>query len=173
MGPEVLALAMDDGRRTIEIASIADHLDVVPTIARWHWDEWGHTDPDGSLQAWTEGLAKRTNRDCIPTTYVALEGDQPIASTTLVAHDMSIHQDLTPWLAGVYVKPEYRGRGIGAALVTHTMQKAAQMGVERLYLYTGSASEFYRKLGWENYATDFYDGTTVTIMYTDLQRSTT
>jgi len=155
----------------MEIASIADHVQLVPTIATWHWDEWGHTDPGGSLEAWTEGLATRVNRDRIPTTYVALQGDDPIASTTLVEHDMSTHRDLTPWIAGVYVKPEYRGRGVGAALVTHTMRKAAQMGVGRLYLYTSSAAEFYRKLGWEYLATDFYEGRTVNIMYVELGRT--
>src|SRR6476620_9708319 len=153
MGPEILR---DRSRLRMEIASIADHLQLVPTIAKWHWDEWGHTDPDGSLESWTEGLAKRTNRDRIPTTYVTLDDDEPIASTTLVEHDMSTHLDLTPWLAGVYVKPDYRGRGVGAALVTHTTRKAAQMGVERLYLYTSSAQEFYRKLGWTDCTTDFY-----------------
>jgi len=155
----------------MEIVSIADHLQFIPTIAKWHWDEWGHTYPSGSLRGWTEGLAKRTNRDRIPTTYVALEGGEPIASTTLVEHDMSTHRDLTPWLAGVYVKPEHRRRGIGAALVTHTQHKAVQMGVQRLYLYTNSARDFYRKLGWDDFATDLYEGRPVTIMYIDLPGS--
>jgi GNAT superfamily N-acetyltransferase len=155
----------------VNIASIADHLHLVPTIAKWHWDEWGHHDPTGSLRAWTDGLATRTNRDRIPTTYLALEGAEPIASTTLVEHDMSTHRDLTPWLAGVYVKPEYRGRGIGDALVTHTMHKAAEMGVKRLYLYTNSARDFYLKLGWVDLATDLYEGRTVTIMAADLPMS--
>src|SRR5215217_1254735 len=105
----------------MEIVSIADYLQLVPTIAKWHWDEWGNTDPRGSLQGWTEGLATRTNRDRIPTTYVALEEGEPIASVTLVEHDMSTHRHLTPWLAGVYVTPEHRGRGVGTTLVALTM----------------------------------------------------
>jgi GNAT superfamily N-acetyltransferase len=155
----------------INITSIADHLHHVPTIARWHWDEWGHTDPTGSLQAWTDGLATRTNRDRIPTTYLALKDANPIASTTLVEHDMSTHRDLTPWLAGVYVKPEHRRHGIGAALVTHTMHKAAEMGVKRLYLYTNSARDFYLKLGWTVLTTDLYEARTVTVMAVDLPRN--
>ncbi len=32
----------------MQIESIADHLDWVPLIAGWHWQEWGDTDPHGS-----------------------------------------------------------------------------------------------------------------------------
>jgi GNAT superfamily N-acetyltransferase len=154
----------------VEIASIADHIHLVPIIAKWHWDEWGHTDPGGSLHSWTEGLSRRTNRDRIPTTYVALERGEPLGSATIVEHDMSVRLDLTPWLAGVYVKPEHRGRRVGAPLVSHAMRQAAQMGVNRLYLYTASARDFYQKLGWAEIATDFYEGRPVCIMAVDLRK---
>ena len=148
----------------MKIESIADHLDLVDTIARWHWEEWGHLDPEGSLPSWTEGLRRRTNRDTIHTTYVALEGEELLGSVTLVEHDMSIHQDLTPWVAGVYVKPESRGQGVATALIRHAVAQAAQMGIERLYLYTASAQGLYEKLGWSHIVEDDYDGRRVDIM---------
>lgn len=149
----------------MRIESIADHLDLVETIACWHWDEWGHADPSGSLESWTEGLRERTSRDSIPTTYVALEEDGTLlGSVTLVEHDMTTHLDLTPWLAGVFVRPERRNRGVGSALVRHAVQMTAKMGVARLYLYTASARDFYARLGWQRVADDSYEGQTVTIM---------
>jgi GNAT superfamily N-acetyltransferase len=148
----------------VRIESIADHLGLVDTIARWHWDEWGHSDPAGSLQSWTEGLRERTKRGEIPTTYIALHDDKPIGSVTLVEHDMSKRLDLSPWLAGVYVKPEHRGRGVGSALVQHAVAEAAKMGIKRLYLYTNPAKEFYEKLGWRHVADDYYEGQPVFIM---------
>lgn len=45
----------------MRIENVADHPAFVELIARWHWDEWGHADPGGSLQSWTAGLARRTN----------------------------------------------------------------------------------------------------------------
>ena len=81
-------------KRDLRIESIADHLDLVEVIAQWHWDEWGHADPGGSLATWTEGLRQRTNRGTIPTTYVALAGDEPIGSVTLVEHDMAMVMSL-------------------------------------------------------------------------------
>jgi len=151
----------------MKVESLADHLDLVETIARWHWDEWGLHDPGGSLQSWTEGLMQRTNRDSVPTTYVALEGDSLLGSVTLVEHDMSTHQDLQSWLAGVYIKPECRGQGTGSILVRHAVRKAAEMGIKRLYLYTGSAKDFYEKLGWRTIAIDDYEGRPVTVMAID------
>jgi GNAT superfamily N-acetyltransferase len=148
----------------MRIESIADHLDLVPTIARWHWDEWGHTDPTGSLAAWTAGLRQRTHRDRIPTTYVALAGDELLGSVTLVEHDMDTHRELSPWLAGLYVEPSRRGQGVGSALVRHTVQKAGEMGIARLYLYSGPARSFYERLGWRPVAETVYHGRPVTIL---------
>jgi GNAT superfamily N-acetyltransferase len=151
----------------MRIESIADHLDLVETIASWHWSEWGHCDPSGSLQSWTAGLRQRILRDCIPTTYVALEGDLPVGSVTLVDNDMATRPYLWPWLAGLYVIPEARTRGIGSVLVCHAVAKVAEMDIPRLYLYTSSARRFYEKLGWQPIAQDFYEDEPVTVMAID------
>ncbi|HVB74742.1 MAG TPA: GNAT family N-acetyltransferase [Ktedonobacteraceae bacterium] len=148
----------------ILIESIANHLELVDLIAQWHFAEWGHLDPRGTLAGWTEGLRRRTNREQIPTTYVALEGNEPLGSVTLVEHDMRTHPDLSPWLAGVYVTSERRHQGIGSLLVRHAVHQAAQMGVTRLYLYTHSARAFYTKLGWRFLEEDVYEGQPVAIM---------
>ena len=153
----------------MKIENIADHLDLIDTIAHWHFQEWGHADPTGSAQSWADGLRQRTNRDYIPATFVALEGSELLGSVTLTDHDMNSHMDLSPWLAGLFVKPEKRGIGIGSALTTHAVRAAAEMGVDRLYLYSESARDLYRKLGWQSIAEDFYEGQIVTIMYYDVQ----
>ena len=153
--------------RSLRIENIANNLDLVETIARWHWDEWGDSDPAGSLESWTERLRQRTNRDRIPTTYVALDGDELLGSVTLVEHDISTWPGLSPWLAGVYVKPSRRGQGVGSALVRHAVRQAAEMGIARLYLYTDSARGFYEKLGWCHIADDYFEGSPVSVMAID------
>jgi hypothetical protein len=65
----------------------------------------GRHRPLSSLAQWAQRLYERTLRDQIPTTYVAVEQRQPVGSVTLVEHDMEIRVDLSPWLAGVYVRP--------------------------------------------------------------------
>lgn len=125
---------------------------------------WGHADPDGSLANWTAGLRQRTRRDTIPTTYVAFAGDDPVGSVTLDAHDMAARRDLSPWLAGLYVTPAYRGQGVGSALTRHAMTQACSLGIPRLYLHTATARAFYERLGWRPLAEAWYEGEPVVMM---------
>src|SRR5947209_3789296 len=92
-------------RAEMRIESITDHLDLIPTLARWHWGEWGDPDPVGSVDSWTENLYRFTRRDTIPTIYIAVEGDELLGSVTLNKRDMSTRPELSPWLSGMYVKP--------------------------------------------------------------------
>lgn len=150
------------------IELLADYPHWIPEIARWHWEEWGHYDPTGSLAAWTEGLARRTGRDTIPLTLVAVQNDEPVASASLVVHDMDTRKDLSPWLAGVYVLPARRSQGIGARLVRAAMARAQSLGISTLYLYTRSAVGLYSKQSWQPLETCFYQGRQVVIMIADL-----
>jgi len=146
------------------IESIADHLHFVPLIAQWHWKEWGHLDPGGSLASWTEGLMKRSNRDAVPTTLVALTGDRLVGSVTLVEHDMNTRRDLSPWLAGLYVHADDRGKGAGRSLTKAATEKARALMIPTLYLYTRTAGDLYRRLGWSDVCVEHYEGRDVTIM---------
>jgi len=61
---------------------------------------------------------------------------------------MDIRPTLTPWLSGVFVAPEHRRRGIGAALVERVVQEAQALGKPCLYLYTPGCGALYLRLGW-------------------------
>lgn len=152
------------GQTAPRIALLADHPDLVETIARWHWEEWHQQDPVGSLPQWIERMQHRTNRDRIPIAFVAFDGEEPVGSTLLVERDMETHRELTPWLAGVYVVPTHRGQGVGAVLVRHTVRQAAALGMDRLYLHTETARGFYEKLGWRAILQEIYLDTPTTVM---------
>ncbi|MDQ2787255.1 MAG: GNAT family N-acetyltransferase [Chloroflexota bacterium] len=151
----------------MRIENLADHPAFVGTVARWQWGEWGHLDPTDSLAARITSLRDQTASNHIPTTYLALDGDAPLGSASLVAHDMDTHGELSPWLASVYVTPAARGRGVASALVRHTVRQAAAMSIARLYLYTPDAQGLYEKLGWQVIATEHFEGHPVTIMAID------
>ena len=40
-----------------------------------------------------------------------LPNEVPVGTASLVTKDLPSSPDLTPWLAGVLVRPEFRGRG--------------------------------------------------------------
>jgi len=55
-----------------------------------------------------------------------------------------------PWITALYVKPEFRRRGIGQALVQTTQEKCREYAFPSLYLDTASSAGYYDKLGgWE------------------------
>lgn len=61
---------------------------------------------------------------------------------------MSGREDLSPWVAAVYVRPAYRRQGVGTKLMRHLESIARDVGVCRLYLFTPDMTPFYETLGW-------------------------
>ena len=76
----------------------------------------------------------------------------------------STRLDLSPWLAGLYVAPSQRKKGIGSTLVSNIEKKAYELGVKNLYLYTPKSEIFYARLGWHIHEKTEYHGHPVTIM---------
>lgn len=149
---------------TVVIENISDHLDLLDTICEWHRQEWG--------DEWAEQVRHSINKNALPTIYVAIENDVPIGTAMLVNEDMLTHPEISPWLGGVFVRPEHRGRGIATALSRHAMNEAARLGVNRLWLYTVAARPLYERLGWVYQKEEDYLGEQATIMKCDLDKLT-
>ena len=132
--------------RTIEF--LADYPEFLPTLAEWQHGEWGYIRPGDTAEARLARLQASIGRDCIPLTVIALVNGQLLGSASLIRHDMDTRLELTPWLAGVFVAPEYRRQGIGAQLVCRVMAEAGKLNVPVLYLYTVHSEAFYSGLGW-------------------------
>jgi predicted N-acetyltransferase YhbS len=130
------------------IEYLANRPEFLPTLAQWQHREWGYLRPGDSLESRMARLREQCERDRIPLTVVAHDNDEVLGSASLVEHDMDTRMELSPWLAGVFVGPEYRRRGIGAQLVRRIMSEATALKVPLLYLYTVHSAEFYANLGW-------------------------
>jgi GNAT superfamily N-acetyltransferase len=156
-------------RESLRIEPLADHVERVPTIARWHHAEWNRLNPALTLEAREARIRKRANRGGIPTTLVALVEDELAGSASLVEDDMDTHPELTPWLASVYVPPEFRRRGVASALTRAIEAQAAREGVETLWLWTPDQERLYARLGWTMVAREPYRGVEATIMRKDLK----
>lgn len=141
---------------------VTDDPEVLAVVAAWHWDEWGHQDPDGSLAAWEAGLRERS-------VFVGLCDGEPVGSVVLIEHDMATHPELRPWLGGVFVVPAHRRRGIASELCRVAAEAAAAAGEVALYLHTNGAEPLYESLGWTAIGREPYEGETVTMMRLDLR----
>lgn len=132
----------------MRLGYLADHPTHVPTLARWHHDEWHDLIPGWSYQQAADELASHTARAAIPTTIVALDGDALIGSASLLVEDLPEWKQFTPWVASVFVTPAWRGRSVGTALVRRLVEIAGELGVPRVYLLTPGQAAFYQRLGW-------------------------
>jgi len=159
----------------IGVEPLSSHPEAGPMVAGWHFSEWGHTDPGGSLEAWTAGMARQAGADKVPGTLIAIADRTPVGVICLVGRDMTGYAPaagLVPWLKGLYVIPSARRQGIGGILVRRCEAWAASLGHQALYLYTerdSHAQALYESLGWRTMHAGHYDGIAVTIMQTSLQ----
>jgi len=157
----------------MKIRSLADCPRLAPVIAQWHFAEWGHLYPGGTVAGWLDHVRTRMNTDRIPMTMVALDdGEEPVGTAALTERDMETRSELSPWLGGIYVVPAARGRGVASALVRELIGRAADLGVRDLYLYTNGAEGLYEKLGWKLLSREPYMGREVTVMTMPIDRLT-
>jgi GNAT superfamily N-acetyltransferase len=154
---------------------LADHPNAIPTLARWHHEQWKHLSPGDTVAQRIVRLQAHLVKGQIPTTFVALPlletqpgGTAPegiLGSASLIVYDMDTRPDLTPWLASVFVAPKHRGRGIGTALVRRVIEEAEVLSVPNLYLFTTPDKRgFYARLGWELIERTRYRGYSQIIM---------
>lgn len=85
----------------------------------------------------------------IPLALVAHQHGIFLGTASLIACDMDMRAEYSPWIAAVWVEPDRRGAGIGSALVEAAAKAAFDLGVERAYLCaTADNVPFYTRLGW-------------------------
>jgi predicted N-acetyltransferase YhbS len=133
----------------IRIEYLADHPTAAPVLAAWHHHEWADLLPGWSLEESLAELRTHTGRRQVPTTFVAVVEGRVVGSASLLTADLDGWERLSPWLASVYVLPEWRGRGIGRRLATRAVQEARALGIAAVYLWTAGQREYYARLGWE------------------------
>ena len=89
-----------------------------------------------------------TKDNTFPITLVALENGECLGTVSIVENDLKIRDMYKPWLASLYTKPDYRGRGVGEKLIAKTIDVVKELGFNELYLRTEDGSDYYRKRGW-------------------------
>lgn len=148
----------------MQIAPLRQYPGAIPTLARWHFVEWGHLYPGQTEADFAAELKRSLAGGPVPSTWVLADGRGVWGSASIIEQDMSIHTDKGPWLASVYLHPDIRGMRLGSMLILHVQEQAAAMGLHELFLFTPGQERFYRNLGWQPVCAEHYQGEPVTIM---------
>lgn len=110
------------------------------------WKEWGE---EGGRAFYKDCMIHAlTNPNDIPSFYIAKEDDKIIGTYALIRNDLNSRQDLSPWLACLFVDEKFRGNSIGEKLLNHGLLEAAKRGYHFLYL-TSDLNGYYEKYGWD------------------------
>jgi len=145
-----------------KIVTVSDRPDLAPLVATWRVNAF-FQEPGGY------SVAEMTALILAPPvgpkeTFVLFERDQPVGTAGVVHGDLDTRPDLSPWLAGVFVRSEFRGRGYATALIRRAEAFAVAASVPVLWLYTWTAEPFYARLGWQRVGVEQEDGHEVVLM---------
>lgn len=151
--------------KIINLRSAPEHI---PTIAKWHHEQWGYLNPGGTIDTRIERMQRYLTPVAMPAMYICVDGDRVLGTAALVESDMDSHPELSPWLASVYVRADYRKQGIGSMLVNKVVAVAKTLGHSPLYLFTPDQAHFYQGLGWQFIALESYRGSEATLMKIEL-----
>jgi GNAT superfamily N-acetyltransferase len=155
----------------MRIEFLKDNPGFVDKIADLMFNEWGHIRQGTTIERYNNYLREKLNSDIIPLTLIAKsENDELLGFASIVTSDMETNNELSPWISGVFVVPEYRGKGFGGLLVDKLEQIASDLGFEKLYLYTFDREKFYSNLSWVKIKDEFYLNSKVVVMTKDLKR---
>lgn len=156
---------------TIQYGFLEEHPDYAEQLGEaiyYQWEEM-YTRQGKSVSEVIETVKSRATSESIPCTMIALDGDTLLGSVTLKVNDFVDHPELSPWIAGVFVLPEHRGKGYGKGLVLHAEKIASKkFDVKTTYLYTGSASGLYEKIGYTVFETVDRGDKVLTLMKKDI-----
>ena len=96
-----------------------------------------------------EHFFENTNIDKFPITFIAIIDNECVGTVSVFENDYKERLQYSPWLASLYVKPQYRDKKIGQQLITHLLNYLKTLNYTEVYLKTENASEYYKNRGWE------------------------
>ena len=111
--------------------------------ARWYYGPGGPGDAESDLAACR-------GRGALPICLVALNTNGDVLGTAaLKTESVGGEIGVGPWLAGLLVGKDHRGRGVGTALVEAIEQEALRLGFASIYTSTDSAAATMERRGWQ------------------------
>jgi GNAT superfamily N-acetyltransferase len=130
------------------ISDLRQRPEFFDVVADRIWQAWWKA--DGHPLDYISGrLRENLNAEPIPLALVAHQGSAFHGTASVIASDLPERLHLTPWVAAVWVEPQARRRGVGAALVDGATQACFGLGIRRAYLCARpQRSSFYEGLGW-------------------------
>jgi GNAT superfamily N-acetyltransferase len=129
----------------MEIYELSQKPEMIEAGIEFFWSCWGSKK---NLPFYRDCMLNSlSEQKPLPKFYIELENNEIIGTYALLVNDLISRQDIMPWFACLFVKKNFRGKGIAANLLNHGLRQAALKGFDTLYLST-DLEDFYEKKGW-------------------------
>lgn len=130
------------------ISDLRARPDFFDTVATRIWSTWW-APRDFSLDYIRGRLRENMNAAAIPFALVAHADATFLGTASVIVSDLEDLPQFTPWVAAVWVEPEYRRHRIGRALVARAADDVFALGIARTYLCALPARrDFYLRQGF-------------------------
>jgi GNAT superfamily N-acetyltransferase len=150
----------------IKIDLLKNHPNTIPALANiWHEVLGKIWFPELTIQEIESLTYDELKHQDETTSFVAMRDDTPIGFCTFKLKE-EFRPDLGPWLADVVAAPKHQKQGIGKMLITVAIQKAKELGFQKLYLFTFDPTipSYYESIGWRKIGMDEFGSNPVTVM---------
>ena len=132
-----------------EISNLNALPDFKSTVADRVWHAWWK--PHGHLfQVVMDFFDDLPSAREIPFCLVAHDDATYIGSVLGIASDLDDRPELSPWVAALWVEPEFRRQGAAAALIKAALDEVFKLGHEVAFLCaTAEKRAMYQRQGWK------------------------
>lgn len=121
---------------------------IIELIADWYLNEWKIP-----IQT-TIDKTKNLSADNYEFQVLMTLDNIPVATGGLYNHVGILDKEprlkiYKNWLALIYTKPDFRGKGLGALICNHIQDQSKNLGLKEIYLFTHTAENLYKRLDWQ------------------------
>jgi len=125
----------------------ADDNEIIELIADWYLCEW-NIPKQTTIQK-----IKSFAGDKVQFQVLMTVDDIPVSTGGLYNHVALLDKEprfsiYKNWLALVYTMPEKRRQGFGALICNYIQERAKELCVTEMHLFTDTAEQLYTRLGW-------------------------
>ena len=114
----------------IEIAYLADHPEVIPTLVEWFRAQWPTYYAARTPADIAQDFHEEAKRNGLPVRLVAFAEGKLAGTITLREHALWDFPTYRPGLGGLLVLERNRGRGVGTEIVKAGMNLARELALK-------------------------------------------
>ncbi len=152
----------------IDIALLADHPEVIPTLTQWFRHEWSDYYSGRTSEDIAQEFFEEANRKVLPVRLVAFVEGELVGTIALRDRAMWMLPETFPALGGLLVAEPFRRRGVATELAQAGMELARTLGHQELSATTHHARGVLERLGWEVERSFEHEGELLTLYRCEL-----